>query len=101
MSDIHGYYGNVVYGDYLMIVNLAGLCTTPHSNAPTQTQLDNHQSLTSSYALQLWSFPWHTAAPDVENTSLVDVLNVKTMQKFIAQVERVKENIFSLYSENL
>ena len=29
---------------------------------PTQTHLDYHQSLTTSHALELSSFPWHTAA---------------------------------------
>ena len=73
----------------------------PTLNVPTLTHPDLTQSVMPSYTLQLCSFPWHTAAPDVENTSLVGVLNVKTMQKFIAQVERVKENTFSLHSENL
>ena len=35
---------------------------TPSTNAPTQTQLVHHQSLTPFNALQLLPFPRHTAA---------------------------------------
>ena len=40
---------------------------TPPTNAPTPRMRDYHKSLTISYALELCSFPWLSAAQDTQN----------------------------------